>query len=105
MTDTVTVGCKYPTGVLLQVGTTTFPINGSNSSEVFGGHGITEDVPKDLWDAWLVQNKNHDLVLKGFIFAHEQRKEVKAQAKEKVSNKTNAEAIKPDAKKDGVSEA
>lgn len=93
--STVTIGCKYPTGVLLQVGSTTFPINGSNSSEIFGGHGITDDVPKELWDAWLVENKNHDLVTGGFIFAHEQRKEVKAEAKEKVKNATKAEAITP----------
>lgn len=93
--STVTIGCKYPTGVLLQVGSTTFPINGSNSSEIFGGHGITDDVPKKLWDAWLVENKNHDLVTGGFIFAHEQRKEVKAEAKEKAQAKTKAEAITP----------
>lgn len=93
MSDTVVVGCKYPTGVLIQVGNVTHKINGSNSSEIFGGHGITDDVPKQLWDAWYAENKNHDLVLKGFIFAHEQRKEVKAQAKEKVANKTKAEAL------------
>lgn len=91
--STVTIGCKYPTGVLLQVGNTTFPVNGSNSSEIFGGHGITEDVPKQLWDAWLVENKNHDLVTGGFIFAHESRKEVKAEAKEKAANKTKAEGL------------
>lgn len=93
MMSTVTIGCKYPTGVLLQVGSTTFPINGSNSSEIFGGHGITDDVPKELWDAWLAENKNHDLVTGGFIFAHESRKEVKAEAKEKATNKTKAEGL------------
>lgn len=93
MTETVTVGCKYPTGVLLQVGSTTFQVKGSNSSEIFGGHGITDDVPKDLWDAWLLNHKNHDLVTKGYIFAHEQRKEVKAQAKDKSTNLTKAEAL------------
>jgi hypothetical protein len=91
--STVTVGCKYPTGIILQVGNTTFSINGSNSSEIFGGHGITDDVPKELWDAWLAENKNHDLVTGGFIFAHEARKEVKAEAKDKVQNKTKAEAL------------
>ena len=66
MSDTVVVGCKYPTGVLIQVGSTTHKINGSNSSEIFGGHGITDDVPKALWDAWVVENKNHDLVAQWF---------------------------------------
>lgn len=95
--STVTIGCKYPSGVLLQVGTTTFPINGANSSEIYGGHGITDDVPQALWDAWLVENKNHDLVKKGFIFAHEKRSNAKAEAKEKVSTRTRAEAMaKPD---------
>ena len=93
MSETVVVGCKYPTGVLIQVGSTKHKINGSNSSEIFGGHGITDDVPKELWDAWVVENKNHDLVTKGFIFANEQRKEVKAEAKEKAGNKTKAEGL------------
>ena len=93
MSETVVVGCKYPTGVLIQVGSTTHKINGSNSSEIFGGHGITDDVPKALWDAWVAENKNHDLVREGFIFANEQRKEVKAQAKEKVANETKAEGL------------
>lgn len=91
--STVTIGCKYPSGVLLQVGTTTFPIKGSNSSDIYGGHGITDDVPQALWDAWLAENKNHDLVTKGFIFAHEKRSNAKAEAKEKVDNKTKAEAL------------
>lgn len=95
MSETVTVGCKYPSGVLIQVGNTTHKINGANSSEIFGGHGITDDVPKALWDAWVIENKNHDLLTKGFIFAHGQRKEVKAQAKEKAQVKTKAEAVVP----------
>lgn len=93
MSDTVVIGCKYPTGVLLQVGTKTFSINGSNSSEIFGGHGITDDVPKDLWEAWCAQNKQHDLLTKGYLFAHESRKDTKAEAKEKVTNKTKAEPL------------
>jgi hypothetical protein len=93
MTNTVTVGCKYPSGVLMQVGSVEIKANGSNSSEIYGGHGITEDVPEDFWKAWLEQNKNHSLVTGGFIFAHEKRSEVKAEAKEKSKNKTKAESL------------
>ena len=78
---------------MIQVSNTTHKINVSHFNQIFGGHGITDDVPKALWDAWLIENKNHDLVKGGFIFAHEQRKEVKAQAKEKVANKTKAEGL------------
>ena len=97
MTDTVVVGCKWGPGILMQLESkgVSYFAKGSNSSEVYGGHGITEDIPADFWSAWLIENKNHDLVTGGFIFAHEQRKEVKAQAKEKAQVKTKAEAITP----------
>ena len=59
--STVTVLCKKPYGVELQVGNQKVVLNGYNSSAVAHGYGITENVPKELWDAWVEQHKGHKL--------------------------------------------
>ncbi len=56
--ETVVIGCKLPNGFYMQVGEVVHTIKGFNSSVVVGGHGITEDVPADLWAAWLKENKD-----------------------------------------------
>ena len=38
----VTVGCRFPNGLILTVGKVDVALNGSNSSTVIGGHGLTE---------------------------------------------------------------
>ena len=83
--ETVIVGCKLPNGIIMQVGEATHVINGFNHSSVIGGHGITDNVPKDLWDAWLKENKDRDLCKNGFIFAHGD----KASTKDEATNKRN----------------
>lgn len=95
MSDTVVVGCKYPTGVLIQVGNTTHAIAGTSNQKalIVEGAAITFDVPKALWDAWRIQNKNHDLVTKQFIFEDVKLSNVKAKAKEVKANKTKAEGL------------
>lgn len=100
---TVTIGCKLPNGLLLEVGNKSVAINGSNNSQVVGGHGITYDVDSDLWAAWLKQNADRDIVKNGFVFAHDKAANVKAEAKEKADSKTGQEPIDPDAKGNGVS--
>lgn len=89
----VVIGCKLPNGIYMQVGEKTQVINGFNASIVEGGHGITYDVPKDLWEAWLAENKNRDLVKNGFIFAHGKDKDTKEEAKEKKENKSKTEPL------------
>lgn len=103
--STVTIGLKRPNSIWLEVGDQRHLINGANSSEIFGGHGITEDVPQELWGAWLAEYKNHDLVTGGFIFAHESKKEVKAEAKDNEDNLTKSEQLDPNDEKNGVEKA
>lgn len=91
--QTVAIGCKLPNGFFMQVGDVSHVIKGYNSSVVIGGHGITEDVPADLWAAWLKENKDRDLVKNGFVFAHSNKKDVKAAAGEKTKTKSGTEPL------------
>lgn len=65
-----------------------------NRVEVTGGHGITHNVDKALWDKWLQQNKETKLVKGGYIFAHESNEKAKAEAKEKKDTKSGTEKLK-----------
>jgi hypothetical protein len=91
--QTVVIGCKLPNGFFMQVGEASHVIKGYNSSSVIGGHGITEDVPADLWGAWLKENKDRDLVKNGFVFAHSNKNAVKAEASEKTKAKSGTEPL------------
>ena len=90
---TVTVGCKLPNGFIMQVGKQTHIIKGYNKSDVIGGHGITNGVPAELWQAWLTENKNRDLVKNGHVFAYADAKNTQAEAKEKTKNKSKTEPL------------
>lgn len=99
---TVTVGCKLPNGLILEVGNQSVEITGANSSRVVGGHGITYDVDAEFFEAWLKAHADRDMVKGGFVFAHEKASSAKAEAADKESNKSGLEAIKPDAPENGV---
>lgn len=92
--STVTVLCKKPHAVEIQVGNQKATLNGYSSSLVSHGYGITENVPKDLWEAWVEQNKGHKLYTSGCIAAQETTRNAKAQAKDTAELKTGTERIK-----------
>lgn len=50
-------------------------------------------------------HQDRDMVKNGFVFAHENAKDTKAEAREKTGNETKLEAVKPDDKANGVSTA
>lgn len=56
------------------------------------GYAITEGVPKDMWDQWLEQNKDHNLVRNKLIYAHEKTGEGDAWAKD---HKTTLSGLEP----------
>ncbi len=91
----IVVGCKLPHGLEIRVGDKSAVLLGSNASLVIGGHGITEGVDKDLFDAWVVANKDSAAVTGGFIFAHGKTESVKAEASEKKGNKNGFEGLDP----------
>lgn len=101
---TVTVGCKLPHGIILELDEKKATIAGSNSSSIIGGHGLTEDVDKEFFDAWMLKNKELSFVKAGHLFAHEKANNTAAQAKERAGEVTGFEGINPDKKPDGLTE-
>lgn len=105
MAQTLTVGCKLPHGLQIRVGDTVVTLLGSNSSLVIGGHGITENVDKQFFDAWMAANKDAAAVKNGLIFAHEKTGSVKAEASEKKDNKNGFEGLDPAKPAPGIAPA
>lgn len=101
---TVTVGCKLSNGLIIEVGEARAVLRGTNSANIIGGHGITENVDKELFDAWIEQHKDKDFIKKGFIFAHEKVANTSAEAKERADEKTGLEPLDPEEKPAGLSD-
>jgi hypothetical protein len=101
-TVTVTVGCKLPHGLHLDIynddGTLRdrVTVAGANSTDIIGGHGVTLGVPKAHFDEWMRRNKGSAAVRNELIFAHDSANDVAAQARSNVANKTGFEGINPD---------
>lgn len=102
---TVTVGCKLPNGLILELNGQTVEINGANSSRLVGGHGITYDVDAEFFDAWMEAHADRAMVRNGFIFSHDKAADTKAEAAEKEDNATGLEAVDPNAPNAGVTKA
>lgn len=98
MTETVTVACKLPNGLVLRVFNMVerselvlgggsrkikqavqsdhapIKINGcaapfGSPQALYGGYALTPNVPKDVFDEWLKQNADADVVRNNLIFA------------------------------------
>lgn len=95
MAGTVTVGCKIPNGLILEVGNTRVTLNGANSSNIIGGHGITEGVDQDFFEAWMQAHDWLPAVKNGFVFAHTKPANAQAEAKEKADETTGLEPLDP----------
>ena len=101
---TVNVGCKLPNGIILELGEVRQLIKGANSSNIIGGHGITEGVDKEFFDAWMLKNEELSFVKGGFIFAHEKASNTAAEAKSKADEVTGFEGMDPTKKPAGITE-
>lgn len=94
----VTVGCKLPNGLEIHLGDNrekVVVLKGANSSDLIGGHGLTE-VDAEFWAAWLEQNTDFAPLQAGLIFANESAAKARDEAKEKVDNASGFEGINPE---------
>lgn len=111
MSGTVTVACKIPNGLILQlhemIDTNEVTPNGFRSimkaqpkgpqvhiagysrefmqapkAPIVCGFALTRGVDADFWEEWLNQHRDADCVRNGLIFAHENVADSKAQAKD-----------------------
>lgn len=123
---TVTVGCKLPNGYIMRIFDMVDmaePIPGAPAKtfkravpnekqytlrgnrvpfgmmpryQIIGGYALTPGIPADVWDKWLSQNKDSDLVKNNLIFAHEKVENAAAQAKDQATVRSGLEPINPD---------
>jgi len=123
-TDTVTVACKLPHGLVLRVfqreevmlpaGATMIksemwaalpesytvkgnahPQNEAPRCLIVDGYAMTPGIPREHWELWLHQNRKHPAVMNGLIFAHGKQADVRAEAHEKKDTKSGLERIDP----------
>ena len=125
MAGTVTVACKIPNGLVLQVFSmedTQEPVMGGGWKTVkrairmgapvkingpavaYGkpaphdiryGVGLTYGVDADFYNAWAEQNKSSDFIVKRLVYAHPKGTEIDAQSKDQISIKSGLEPIDP----------
>ncbi len=123
--ETVTVACKFPHGIILRtfemvdkwddgakrMGKESrqrpgmFTIKGTGNpkkvgrehqAQIVGGYAITQNVPANLWKAWLEDNKDSDLVKNQLIFAFEKLIDVEAKARDNAKSRSGLEPLNPD---------
>lgn len=92
----VTVACKLPHGLQLQVGDKKLIARGANAPDAIAGFGLTA-MPEDFWNAWEAEHKTFEPFVKGLIFAQPKNGDARAEAKEKEDLKTGLEPLDPNA--------
>lgn len=90
---TVTIGCKIPLGLVLEVGNKKVTLNGSNKTLIPEfGIGLTE-VEKDFADQWFKENSFRSCVVNNLVFVEKDDKSAVAKAKEIIDVKSGTERL------------
>lgn len=105
--EVVTVGCKLPHGLWMEVQADGQPktkilARGCNSTDIIGGFGITPNVPKDFWEAWLEQHKSLKFVRNGQIWAYKSTQGARDKAREMAELKHGMEGLSVDQLPSGI---
>jgi hypothetical protein len=99
---TVTVACKIPHGLQLQLVRVMIygpgrPVNPPpgfpDPHPMAGGYALTHDVDSKFWEQWLEQNKLSPIVKNGLIFAMSSSNDVKAKAREQADFRSGLEPL------------
>lgn len=94
MSKTVTIGCKLPNGIYMDVAGQRVRINGWNANVIQGlSHGLTEEVPADLWEAWQKEYADSPLLANGIIFAEDTTKRASDKAKDEKEKSSGHEQL------------
>ena len=81
-------GTSYPVG--------TPPPNMPPRPRMESGYALTFGVSKDLWDQWLLENKDSAVVKNKLVFAYEKADSVKGQAKDGKDLDSGLGPLRPD---------
>lgn len=87
--STVTVGCKLPNGLVLELAGQRHELAGARTAKA-GGYGLTP-VPADFWQAWAQKYAGFPPLEAGLIFAQTTPEKAAGQAKEQASLRTGME--------------
>lgn len=119
--ETVTVGCKLPSGLHLNayiMEDASEPVMGGgtrmtkvarfakrvtikgvgravDASHISYGAALTHGVDAEVWASWLAANKDSDIVKKGIVFAATKLDDTKSQARLAENEKTGLEPVNP----------
>jgi hypothetical protein len=124
-TNTVTVACKIPNGLLLRTfhwetekentlhGYVDTPVAKEDPEKyhvkgpalpwgvkpqfnIEGGYALTPGIPKSFWEKWAEQNADFDAFKNGLVFAVPTLNEARAEAKGMAKVKSGLEPVDPD---------
>jgi hypothetical protein len=76
MNDVVTVACRLPNGLTLQLSQVgrrygpRYKVLGTRDEPSPGGFALTRGVPRAFWEAWVEQNRGRDYVVHRHVFAY-----------------------------------
>lgn len=123
MSDTVTVACKLPHGLILQLQrpvkmvepvlgggvreytisqrfgeqVTIFgnrtPFGQQPKCTIIGDYALTPGIDKTFFEEWMKQNANHDVVVNELIFAHKSRDHAEGFARENAGRRSGLEPL------------
>lgn len=100
--STVTVACKIPNGLQLDLeGHKSVILKGPSVAWgappiAIGGYALTPNVDADFMAAWLTVYKDSDMVKKMFVFAYPKHADASSAALEFQDEKTGLEPLDPD---------
>ncbi len=92
----VTIGCKLPNGLIIEVDGVRVTLNGVNRSNIIGATHCTTEVEESFWAAWLAEHKEFVPITSGSIFVAKNANEAAAIVKDNPT-KTGLEGARPEA--------
>ena len=111
MAEMVTVACKLPNGIILELGehpnTKRVAIKGSNSNKVITARSefAYTEVDKAFMDAWMAKHDTFAFVKNGLLVVQKDRRNAEAVAKENASNPTGLDPVDPNKPPKGIASA
>ncbi len=92
----VTIGCKLPNGLIIEVEGKRVTLNGINRSNIIGATHCTTEVEEGFWAAWLESHKELGVITSGAVFVAKNAEHAAAFVKDNPTP-TGFEGARPEA--------
>lgn len=105
--QTVSIACKLPQGLEIHLPDMPQPVklHGFTSPFALAGHGITQGIPVDVWEAIKVRYADAAWLKNGHVFANGDPKDTNAEATERKGVKAGFEPVDPNELPGGITNA